>query len=88
MEARIATEDVRLLVDTGASTVLSRSLADRVGTKTLDSIPVTDASGDTIAMEIAELPLLTIGTLHFFGTSVIVPAHRRNADLRSRHRTR
>ncbi len=68
----------RFLFDTGAPNVISSELLQRLQTKTLDSIFVTDANSKRKKMAVVTIPNLKIGDVNFENVSSLVFQYEEN----------
>lgn len=62
----------RFLFDTGAPNLISKDLWDKIGSKAIKNISVSDANQKKQSMELAKIPKLIIGNVSFKNSSALI----------------
>lgn len=65
-------EVYRFILDTGAPTILSNRVAEKLGITLLDSIKVSDANETKQQMGLVTIPKLSLSDLHFHNSTALV----------------
>lgn len=65
-------ENYRFLFDTGAPNILSKALWDKIGSKKVKNLSVSDANQKKQKMKLAVIPELKIGNVTFKNTSALI----------------
>ncbi|GAA4883084.1 hypothetical protein GCM10023311_01500 [Flaviramulus aquimarinus] len=71
-------ETYRFLFDTGAPNLISKNIWEKIGSKTMKQITVSDANQKKQRMELASIPHLTIGNVSFKNTIALVFNNKNN----------